>query len=62
MVLLLGTGGDENDLIPRDSIFELLESWDDKRSEERLKEILGHDKAEAILKTLKTKKSIKPKS
>jgi hypothetical protein len=40
----------------RDSVFELLESWEDKRSEERLKEILGHDKAEALLKTLETKK------
>ena len=40
----------------RDSVFELLESWEDKRSEERLKEILGHDKAEALLKTLKTTK------
>jgi hypothetical protein len=35
----------------RESVFELLESWEDKRSEERLKEILGQDKAEALLKT-----------
>jgi hypothetical protein len=42
----------------KESVFELLESWEDKRSEERLKEILGQDKTEALLKTLRTKKGI----
>ena len=40
----------------RESVSELMESWEGKRSEERLNEILGQDKAEALLKTLRTKK------
>ena len=39
------------------NIIKLLDSWDKEgiRSEERLKEILGQDKAEALLKNIKAK-------
>jgi hypothetical protein len=39
------------------NIIKLLDSWDKEgiRSEEKLKEILGQDKAEALLKNIKAK-------
>ena len=39
------------------NIIKLLDSWDKEgiRSEEKLKEILGQDKAESLLKNIKTK-------
>jgi hypothetical protein len=40
------------------NIIKLLDSWDKEgiRSEEKLKEILGQDKAESLLKNIKAKK------
>ena len=38
------------------NIVKLLDSWEGIRSEEKLKEILGQDKAEALLKNIKAKK------
>ncbi|MPZ06501.1 MAG: hypothetical protein GEU26_08800 [Nitrososphaeraceae archaeon] len=40
----------------KDSIIRLLDSWEGTRSEERLKEILGYDKAQDLLKSLNAKK------
>ena len=46
------------DLSPdtKDSVIKLFESWDDINSREKLKEILGQDKAEQLLKKIKQKK------
>jgi hypothetical protein len=40
----------------KDSVIRLLDSWEGTRSEERLKEILGYDKAQDLLKSLNAKK------
>jgi hypothetical protein len=37
------------------NIVKLLDSWEGIRSEEKLKEILGQDKAEALLENIKAK-------
>ena len=46
------------DLSPdtKDSVIKLFESWDDINSREKLKEILGQDKAKQLLKKIKQKK------
>jgi hypothetical protein len=40
----------------KDSVIRLLDSWEGKRSEERLKDMLGYDKAQKILKSINAKK------
>lgn len=40
----------------QDGVARLLDSWKGTRSEERLKEILGYDKAQELLKCLNAKK------
>ena len=46
------------DLSPdtKDSVIKLFESWDDINSREKLKEVLGQEKAEQLLKKIKQKK------
>jgi hypothetical protein len=39
-------------------IIKLLDSWEGIRSEEKLKEILGQDKAEDLLKIIKAKEEV----
>jgi hypothetical protein len=39
----------------KDNVIKLLDSWEGTRSEEKLKEILGQDKAKELLKNIKTK-------
>lgn len=39
----------------KDNVIKLLDSWEGIRSEEKLKEILGQDKAEALLENIKAK-------
>ena len=45
------------DLSPdtKDNVIKLLDSWEGKNSEEKLKDILGKDKAEELLKNTKSK-------
>ena len=40
----------------KDSVIRLLDSWEGTRSKERLKEILGYDKAQDLLRSLNAKK------
>jgi hypothetical protein len=40
----------------RDNAVKLLNSWEGARSEERLKNMLGYDKAQEILKSINMKK------
>lgn len=40
----------------KDIVIRLLDSWDGTRSEERLKEILGYDKAQDLLRSPNAKK------
>ena len=44
------------DLAPdtKDNVMKLIDLWEDTKSEEKLKEILGHDKAESLLKKIRT--------
>jgi DNA-directed RNA polymerase subunit F len=49
------------DLSPdtKDNVIKLLDSWEGRRSEEKLKEILGQDKAaEDLLKNIKAKEEV----
>ena len=45
------------DLSPdtKDNVIKLLDSWEGKNSEEKLKDILGKDKAEELLKNTESK-------
>ena len=47
------------DLSPdtKDSVMKVMDSWEDTKSEEKLKELLGHDKAENLKKITRTIKS-----
>jgi hypothetical protein len=40
------------DLSPdtKDRVIKIIDSWEGRKSEEKLKEILGHDKAERLMK------------
>jgi hypothetical protein len=40
----------------REDVMRLLNSWEGTRSEERLKNMLGYDKAQEILKSINMKK------
>jgi hypothetical protein len=42
------------DLSPdtKDSVIKIIDSWEGTKSEERLKEILGHDMAESLIKKI----------
>jgi hypothetical protein len=40
----------------KDNVIRLLDSWEDTRSEERLKDMLGYDRAQEILKNINEKK------
>ena len=42
----------------KDNIIKLLDSWEGIESKEKLKEILGQDKAEELLKNIKAKKEV----
>jgi hypothetical protein len=43
----------------KDNVNKLLDSWEGKKSEEKLKEILGEGKAEELLKNIESKKKNK---
>jgi hypothetical protein len=47
------------DLAPvtKGKVIKIIDSWEDTKSEEKLKEILGHDKAESLMKKIQTSKS-----
>jgi hypothetical protein len=34
----------------KDSVIKIIDSWEGKKSEEKLRELLGHDKAESLMK------------
>ncbi len=36
----------------KDSVLNIIDSWQDTKSEEKLKELLGHDKAESLIKKI----------
>jgi hypothetical protein len=42
------------DLSPdtKDRVIKIIDSWEGTKSEEKLKEILGHDKAESLMKKI----------
>jgi hypothetical protein len=40
----------------KDSVNKLLDSWEGTKSEEKLKEILGQNKAEELLRDIESKK------
>jgi hypothetical protein len=42
------------DLSPdtKDRVIKIIDSWEGRKSEEKLKEILGHDKAERLMKKI----------
>ena len=42
------------DLSPdtKDSVIKIIDSWEGTKSEEKLKELLGHDKAESLMKSI----------
>jgi hypothetical protein len=42
------------DLSPdtKDSVLKIINSWEGTKSEEKLKEVLGHDKAESFMKKI----------
>lgn len=42
------------DLSPdtKDSVMKVMDSWEGTKSEEKLKELLGHDKAETLMKKI----------
>ena len=39
----------------KNTVIKLLDSWEEKTSEEKLKQILGEDKSEELLKHIKAK-------
>ena len=36
----------------KDSVLKIIDSWQDTESEEKLKELLGHDKVERLMKNI----------
>ena len=52
------------DLSPdtKDSVIRIIDSWQGTKSEERLNEILGHEKAESLMKKITTTRTTKSKS
>jgi 3-methyladenine DNA glycosylase AlkC len=44
------------DLSPdtKDRVLKIIDSWEDTKSEQKLKEMLGHDKAENLMKNIRT--------
>ena len=47
----------------KDSVIKIIDSWEGTKSEEKLKELLGHDKAESLIKKMaSTKTTTKSKS
>jgi hypothetical protein len=36
----------------KDSVLKIIDSWEGPKSEEKLKELLGHDKAESLMKKI----------
>ena len=36
----------------KDSVIKIIDSWEGTKSEEKLKELLGHDKAESLMKNI----------
>jgi hypothetical protein len=47
------------DLSPdtKDSVIKIIDSWEGTKSEEKLKELLGHDKAESLIKKMASTKT-----
>ena len=48
----------------KDSVLKIIDSWEGTKSEEKLEELLGHDKAESLIKkiTRRTRTTTKSKS
>jgi hypothetical protein len=36
----------------KDSVIKIIDSWEGEKSEEKLKALLGHDKAESLMKNI----------
>jgi hypothetical protein len=49
-----GNSKSPSDLSPdtKDSVLKIIDSWEGTKSEGKLKEILGHDKAESLMKKI----------
>ena len=45
----------------KDSVIKIIDSWEGRKSEEKLKEILGHDKVESLTKKITNKNNKKQK-
>jgi len=39
----------------KDTVIKIIDSWEGTKSEEKLKELLGHDKAENLMKNITTR-------
>jgi hypothetical protein len=52
------------DLSPdtKDNVIRIIDSWEGTKSEEKLKEILGHEKAESLMKKITRTRTTKSKS
>ena len=50
------------DLAPdtKDNVIKIIDSWEDTKSEEKLKEILGQDKTKTLLKKIRTINKSRP--
>jgi hypothetical protein len=46
----------------KDSVLKIIDSWQDTKSEEKLKELLGHDKAESLIMKITRTTTTKNKS
>jgi hypothetical protein len=49
------------DLSPdtKDSVMKVMDSWEGTKSEEKLKKLLGHDKAENLIKKIPEQQKVK---
>jgi hypothetical protein len=41
----------------KDSVIKIIDSWEGTKSEEKLKELLGQDEAESLMRNIRTTKS-----
>jgi hypothetical protein len=46
----------------KDSVLKIIDSWEGTKSEEKLEELLGHDKAESLIKKITRTTKTKNKS
>jgi hypothetical protein len=46
----------------KDSVLKIIDSWEGTKSEEKLEELLGHDKTESLIKKIAGTRKTKSKS